>query len=261
MLKFLSKLYKKGLQYRSLGTARSALSTFLKICSNTDINNYEELSRFMKGVFLDRPALPRYSTTWSVDQVLEYFKSLEKLTLLQLSGKLSMLFLLVSAQRCQTLHLIELADIKIENDTVFIAPNHLLKQSRPNKHLEIMVFKAYTKDDRVCIVKTLNEYIERTRGLRNSKKLLISTMKPHKAASKSTVSRWVKMVLLKAGIDPSFGPHSTRAASTSKAKLGGISLETIMKTAGWSSSSVFAKFYDKPVVTQLQTVQDAILST
>ena len=108
----------------------------------------------MKGVFLDRPALPRYSTTWSVDQVLEYFKSLEKLTLLQLSGKLSMLFLLVSAQRCQTLHLIELADIKIENDTVFIAPNHLLKQSRPNKHLEIMVFKAYTKDDRVCIVKT-----------------------------------------------------------------------------------------------------------
>ena len=88
-------------------------------------------------------------------------------------------------------------------------------------------------------------------------------MKQHKAASKSTVSRWVKMVLLKAGIDPSFGPHSTRTASTSKAKLGGggISLETIMKTAGWSSSSVFAKFYDKPVVTQLQTVQDAILSS
>ena len=258
-LRFLSNLFAKGLQYRSLGTARSALSTFLKLCSNIDINKYEEITRLMKGAFLDRPALPKYSSMWSVDSVLHYIKSLEDLTLLQLSGKLSLLFLLVSAQRCQTLHLIELSYIKITKDKIFIAPTHLLKQSRPNKHLDIMVFKAYDKDSRLCIVKTLTEYIDRTKELRNSQKLLISTIKPHKAASKSTISRWVKMVVIRAGIDPSFGPHSTRAASVSKAKLGGISLETIMKTAGWSSSSMFAKFYDKPVDTQLKTVQDAIL--
>ena len=83
-------------------------------------------------------------------------------------------------------------------DTVVIPPNHLSKQSRQNKHLEMMVFKAYTEDDRLCIDKTLTEYVDRTRGLRNSEKLLISMMKPHKAVSKSTVSGWVKMVLLKA---------------------------------------------------------------
>ena len=260
MLKFLSQLYSKGLQYRSLGTARSALSTFLKICSNININEFEEVSRFMKGAFLDRPALPRYTTTWSVDTVLNHIRSLTNLTLLQLSGKLSMLFLLVSAQRCQTLHLIELSDIKITNDKLFIAPKHLLKQSRPNNHLDLMVFKTYTDDENVCIVKTITEYIDRTKELRNSQKLLISTMKPHKAASRNTISRWVKMVLINAGIDPAFGPHSTRAASTSKAKLGGIPLETIMKAAGWANSGVFAKFYNKPVDTHPKTVQDAILS-
>ena len=260
VLKFLSQIYASGLQYRSLGTARSALSTFLKICSNIDINSFEEVTRFMKGAFLDRPALPKYTTTWSVDTVLKYLRTSTSDTLLQLSCKLSTLFLLVSAQRCQTLHLIELSDIKITRDKVFIAPNHFLKQSKPGKHLEMMVFKAYTKDDKLCIVKTLSEYIDRTKYLRNSEKLLISTMKPHKAASKSTISRWVKMVLIRAGIDPCFGPHSTRAASSSKARLVGIPLKTIMKTAGWSNASVFARFYEKPVDTQLKTVQDAILN-
>ena len=127
VLKFLSQLYSKGLQYRSLGTARSALSTFLKICSNININEFEEVSRFMKGAFLDRPALPRYTTTWSVDTVLNHIRSLTNLTLLQLSGKLSTLFLLVSAQRCQTLPLIELSDIKITNDKLFIAPKTFTK--------------------------------------------------------------------------------------------------------------------------------------
>lgn len=75
VLKFLAELYNKGLQYRSLGTARSAISTFLKICSNIDINKYEEVTRFMKGVFIERPALPRYTTTWSVDTVLKYLES------------------------------------------------------------------------------------------------------------------------------------------------------------------------------------------
>ena len=67
----------------------------------------------MKGVFVERPALPRYTTTWSVDAVLKFLSTNPAESLLQLSSKFSVLFLLLSAQRCQTLHLIELADIKI----------------------------------------------------------------------------------------------------------------------------------------------------
>ena len=116
ILKFLSNLYAKGLQYRSLGTAWSAISTFLKTCSNIDINKYEEITRFMKGVFVERPGLPRYATTWSVEHVLKYMSKTPAKTLLQLSCKLS------------------------------VAPNHLLKHSRPGKHLDLIEFKAFTKD-------------------------------------------------------------------------------------------------------------------
>ena len=58
-----------------MNVARSALNNFLKICGNVDINLYEEITRFMKGVFQSSPALPRYAETWDVNVVLEYLKS------------------------------------------------------------------------------------------------------------------------------------------------------------------------------------------
>lgn len=170
-----------------------------------------------------------------------------------------MLFLLCSAQRCQTLFSIETTDINFANDKVFIAPSGLLKQSRPGKHLETLVFQKYLKDKKLCIVNILSEYLSRTRDIRTNSKLLISTIKPFGPVSKSTISRWVKLVMNKAGIDMSFTPHSTRSAAVSKAKLQGIPLETIMKTAGWSNASVFATFYNKPVLKE-PSFQDAILN-
>ena len=224
-----------------------------------DINQYDELSRFMKGVFLERPALPRYTTTWSVDTVLQFLKNSPDKTLLQLSCKLSMLFLLLSAQRCQTLHLIHLTDIKISDSEVCIAPRHVLKQSKPGHHLDMMRFKAFSDDNKLCIVSVFKEYLTRTKPLRNTEKLLISTVKPHKEVSKSTIARWIKLVMFKAGIDTAFAPHSTRAAATSKAKSHGIPLNTIIRTAGWSSMSVFGKFYDKPIKESSKTLQEAVL--
>ena len=52
-----------------------------------------------------------------------------------------------------------------------------------------------------------------------------------------------------AGVDVNiFSPHSTRAASTSKANRSGtVRLGTILKTAGWTNARTFAKFYDKPI--------------
>ena len=44
--------------------------------------------------------------------------------------------------------------------------------------------------------------------------------------------------------------HSTRSASTSAAKANSVSVDTIMKSAGWTHESTFAKYYYKPVVAE-----------
>ena len=75
--------------------------------------------------------------------MLEYLKSFHNTTLFQISFQLCMLFLLTSAQRCQSLHLIDIKDIKISTKQVIIYPNHLLKQSKPGQHLEVIKFETF----------------------------------------------------------------------------------------------------------------------
>ena len=117
-----------------------------------------------------------------------------------------MLFLLLSAQRCLTLHLIHLADIKISDSELFIAPRHILKQSKPGHHLYTIHFKVYSEDKELRIISLFKEYLARTKPLQNTEKLLISTIKPHKEESKSTISRWIKLVMHQAGNDTAFAP-------------------------------------------------------
>ncbi len=154
----------------------------------------------MMGVFTTRPSLPRYKFIWDANVVLEYIADMDTITLLQLSMKLCTLFLFLSAQRCQTLHLIELSDISFQSNSVTIRPTHLLKQTKPGHHLDNIVLEKYANNSKQCIVSAFQQYISRTNPLRDSEnKLLISTQRPHKAVSTQTVSRWVKTLMVNAG--------------------------------------------------------------
>ena len=109
---------------------------------------------------------------------------------------------------------------------------------------------------------TLKEYLTRTQSLRGSEsQLFISYTRPFRRVSRETISCWVKFVLTDSRIDMlRFKPHSTRAASTSAASNASASLDDILHTAGWSSESTFAKFYNKPIVKE-NIFADKVLST
>lgn len=96
----------------------------------------------------------------------------------------------------------------------------------------------------------MTEYLHRTKALRTDTNLLISTIKPHKAVSQSTFSRWNKLIMLKAGVDKTFAAHSVRSASTSMAEFQRVPQDTVLRTADWSNAKTFATFYDKPIKNQ-----------
>ena len=84
---------------------------------------------------------------------------------------------------------------------------------------------------------------------KNTDKLLIRYRKPHGPVLCNTIARWIKTVMLRAGIYISkFMAHSVRAAVTSTEKQT-IPVGKIMEKAGWSNESTFAKYYDKTIVT------------
>ena len=174
------------------------------------------MSRLLKGIFQSTPPSPRYSETWDVSVVLHYLQGLPPvgtLTLKELTLKLVTLILLVSGQRGQTVHLLNLSNMRVSVDSYTFLFSKLLKQTRPGFPNPTVTLTAF-RDSRLCVVTTLKEYISRTEPLRGSEsQLFVSYTKPHKA-----VGRWVKTVLSSAGIDTKkFKPHSTRAAAVSAA--------------------------------------------
>ena len=97
----------------------------------------------------------------------------------------------------------------------------------------------------------LNKYLKSTETWRTNGdkfQFLLSYIKPHVEVHSLTVSRWIKEILKKTGVDVDvFKGHSTRSASTSKACLSGISVDDIRSRGSWLNESNRQKFYHKQV--------------
>ena len=255
LLDFLT-LQSTKLSYSALGTTRSALSSFINI-AGFKVGEHPIISRFMSGAFNRKPTFPRYVETWNPQIVLSHLKGYpdtKAMSLKQLTLKLTMILALVTAQRTQTLKLLSINDMQSKDGEYVFQITSILKQTSAHggrqRHLPPIVLKKYDHDKTLCVFTLLHEYLIRTSNLRGScSQLLICHCKPHGPASKDTISRWLKQVMLDAGINTSvFKPHSTRSAATSAAKSADVPLNEIMTTAGWRSSSVFAVYYNKPLL-------------
>ena len=219
--------------------ARSALSLLLSPCgSDLPWGRMPIVKRYIKGVFEQKPVLPKVYTIWDVRDVFDYIRSLptpQELTLKVLSHNLALLLgLLSGGQRCQTIHQIQVPDISIANGLVSIPVMEKIKQTRPGKHMEPLRFRLYDQNDRLCIVTLFSVYLDVTKVNCTSPRLFLSYVRPHSAVGKDTIARWCKCVLRDAGIDiERFSSHSSRAATSSRAKSKGMALDKIIAFAGW----------------------------
>ena len=237
-VEFLMTLHSQGLSYSSINTARSALSSILKLDNCDDFGTHPLVTRFMKGIYELIKPKPKYNQIWDVSQVLDYLKTLyplEKLSLKELTQKTVMLLLLVTGQRGQFIHLLSLNGIQLTSQTAYLSLEEHTKTSRPNNAAAAVTITEFTPDSRICLLTTLKAYMKETERLRNGEnKLFISFIKPNKAVSRDTISRWTKQVLTNSGIDTKmFTSHSTRAASATKAHQKEVPLDTILNIIGW----------------------------
>ena len=229
VLNFLTHLFDSGLGYSALNTAMSALSSTVTLHKEPHlVGEHPLVQRFMKAVFQSRPSLPRYSETWDVKKVLDFLKTIEpapKLTLKDLTLKLVTLILLITGARCQTVQLMDIDNLTFSESLIKCHIANLVKQSAPGRPQPTLVIPAYPMDERLCVFTYFKEYLDRTRSIRNSNSLFISYCKPHKAAICTTIARWTRVLLTKAGINTAiFKAHSVRSASTSAAKSANLVL-------------------------------------
>ena len=251
ILNFLANIFGNSKSYGTINTYRSAIS----LISVNDIGKDSSIKRFCKGVSSIRPQMPKYDYTWEPSTVITYLSKCfpnETLSLEIITKKLVTLFALITAQRVQTLSKIKIKDIKFESDCAQIFISERIKTSGVNRYQPVLKIPAFHGQENICALSVLKEYIKRTSSYRNEKNifLFLTFKKPYHTATSQSISRWIKDVLELSGIDTNiFSAHSTRHASTSAASRNGVSIESIRKAAGWTeSSSVFARFYNRPII-------------
>ncbi|KAK4013673.1 hypothetical protein OUZ56_026225 [Daphnia magna] len=85
-------------------------------------------------------------------------------------------------------------------------------------------------DPLICPVQCLGNYIYTTDVKRNEKNghfLLLGVIATFKHVSASSISHWIKSVLLEARVDSSFTTHSTRSEAASHAVAQGVPIDSI----------------------------------
>ena len=252
-LQFLTQVFQRGRMYSTVAAARSALSAIMPSVNGTPFGELPIVSKFLKGVSNLRPPLPKYTMVWHVNTVLNTFRALEDNGILDLKAltlKLTTLLCLVLCQRSQTIHSFDIHHIKVGPLGLHIGFPTLLKQTRPGYHPKPIFIPCFAAELKLCPVNALQAYLCKTATLRGEEsKLLLSYIKPHRAVTSKTVSRWLKTTLCNSGIDISiFQGHSVRVAGSSTAKQSGVPITNILQMAGWSGEQVFAKHYDKPIM-------------
>ena len=105
-----------------------------------------------------------------------------------------MLISLVSAQRGQTIHMLNLEDMINTESQITFAMSKPGKQTKAGVKSVHIQFTSYA-DHTLCMVTALKEYLARTEDLRrHCKQMFISYLKPFHPVSRSTIGRWVRKV-------------------------------------------------------------------
>lgn len=245
--------YSVGRKYRTVNVARSMLSSTLATkLGKQSVGKDPLVISLLKGLYNNSPPAARYSKTWDPDLVLAHLDITAgaPLSLLELSRKLVTLVALCSLLRTCEISSILFDSIEISDSRV----SFTLGKPRKGQHegpLHRLSIEAYSPNVSICPVKCMEEYLDRTAGLRvssTSSSLLLSSNKPHGPASVASVGRWIKEQLSAAGIDTSvFCAHSTRGAASSKAAAAGVPIQSILDTGHWARESTFARFYKREV--------------
>ena len=252
IVEFITDMWKAGYGYNTINGYRSAISSLHAQIDGLPVGQHPLVKRAMTGVFNVRPPMPKYADTWRVDVVLDYINRMGPNAGLgdkALSHKLAMLLALTTASRASEIQGLDLAYMNDRRISIEFTIPTLTKTRRVGGKPTVVVLHEYEPNKILDVVSCTRAYVLRTQAWRVSDKhhkLLLGIIAPHNPVCTSTIANWLKHIMAEAGIDVStYTGHSTRSASTTKAKSAGLSVADILQKANWSNASTFHRFYDR----------------
>jgi len=246
---------------------RSAIAKIHKgFADGSTVSTNRVIRDFLRGLFHVNAEPKPLPELWDLPLVLDYlagrtFEPLGKAPFRNVARKAAFLLQLASARRTswtQACH-VSTNYTRIDSNGATLVPYFKYDKNQTDSYSPEPVFipslKKLSPDDAVhCPVRALNYYIQRSHAFRgNERALFIISKEPYSRASKQTISHWITSVIKEAyaAKKEDFPPgtdvraHSTRGMATSWAAASGVSIDEIMRAAGWKTSVTFANHYLK----------------
>nr|CAH7765043.1 unnamed protein product [Callosobruchus chinensis] len=186
ILTFLSIQFQNGASYATINSQHAAIVLIFPVKNSDKII----FKRSLKGIYNQKPSMPKYQATWDPHPVLLHLARLyplEKISRLQLTMKLVTLLALITGHRLQTLTSIRLQNIFT---TLLVIP--------------------YFKDNPALCLASVVDYYELvinyeliTKDLRPSDidYLILTVKRPIRQVSSQRLSNWIEQTLAASGID------------------------------------------------------------
>lgn len=262
---FLLHIFKEGKQVSTVKNYRSAISSIHEgFPDGSTIGSNNAINHLLRGMFNERPPQKRLSPSWSINDVLNSlstspFEPIHNTSLELLTHKTLFLLAAASARRRSELHALttKRGFIRFSHNGVYLIPdptfltkNETASFSPGEIYLPNISSASSIREDRkICPVRALRWYIEKTKNIRSSERLFLIPRSPYNPASKDTLSRWiVNLITPHIDNDDPVHAHQLRAHATSKAWFNGVSLSDILKAAAWKTPSTFVSCYLTDVV-------------
>ncbi len=247
-MNFLASLRDAGLKKSAITTAKAAVINLWILTDGVRVES-QLLTLFMRGIAQLEPVKRKVQGIWDPTVVLQLFEKWPKnteLSLLQLTQKCAMLVALATAQRVQTLRSLTTKNLTITQNAVAFSVDTRLKQTTGDR-VTPLLYLPRMQNEKVCVWNCVLTYFLRTKKLRQADQFFVISRPPHRAATSSTISRWLRDILQLAGINVAlYKAHSTRSAASSKAKKF-VPLDKVLEAADWRGATVFEKFYNRTV--------------
>ena len=269
MCNFFSFLFDvKELTLSTLKGYRTALNKTFRFVTSYDLNLDENVSDLFDYFLKIQPSTKFHPPKWDLSVVLlalirPPFEPIHELSLKLLTYKTVFLVALATAGRSSEIHALDARKFVHSHNwsTVWLEPrdDFLAKNQKSKDEPRVFKIKSLTDfagdlDDRkLCPVRALRMYWEKTRSLRKRRKNLFISFSPKvtEDIGRSTVASYLKrtVVLTHDIIQPddcdmlSVNPHEIRAISASTAFNKNISITELLAHCTWKNHNVFTNFY------------------
>ena len=259
---------------------RSCLSQTFKLLDLIDISHSPAIAAVLQNAKIAVPKKVFQLPKWNLLLVLNHlmqapYEPICDISFKHLTWKTCFLVSLATAARCSEVHALSFASTSHSRNwsSVWVSPNlHFLAKNQSShstldrRSFQIPSLQTFAGPDlperKLCPVRALRLYLAKTairRAKQKQRNLFISVNpKRSEEISKSTISHWLRQLIVEAHTQPSDAsqvlakatPHEVRAIASSLAFHHSLSLTDLLHTCTWKSDNVFTSFYLRDVATQ-----------